>query len=106
MSQSLLPRPPGSTLFPSTTLFRSEPPEELQQSEPDPQRMREALFSAARAAVEAIARRRPLVLAIDDIHWADEGMLEDRKSKRLNSSYPSIPHAVFCLRKERHQSTK
>jgi class 3 adenylate cyclase/tetratricopeptide (TPR) repeat protein len=53
-----------------------EPPEELQQSEADPQRMREALFSAARAAVEAIARRRPLVLAIDDIHWADEGMLD------------------------------
>src|SRR3954451_24366698 len=53
-----------------------EPPEELQDSEPDPQRMREALFSAARSAVEAIARRRPLVLAIDDIHWADEGMLD------------------------------
>ncbi len=45
-------------------------------AEPDPQRMREALFSAARAAVEAIARRRTLVLAIDDIHWADEGMLD------------------------------
>jgi class 3 adenylate cyclase/tetratricopeptide (TPR) repeat protein len=53
-----------------------EPPEELQQAEADPQRMREALFSAARAVVEAIARRRPLVLAIDDIHWADEGMLD------------------------------
>ena len=45
-------------------------------SEHDPQRMREALFSAARAVVEAIARRRPLVLAIEDIHWADEGMLD------------------------------
>ncbi len=53
-----------------------EPPEGLQPSEEDPQRMREALFSAARAAVEGIARRRPLVLAIDDIHWADEGMLD------------------------------
>jgi predicted ATPase/class 3 adenylate cyclase len=53
-----------------------EPPEELRQAEPDPQRMREALFSAARAVVEGIARRRPLVLAIDDIHWADEGMLD------------------------------
>ena len=42
----------------------------------DPQRMREALFSAARAVIEAIAQRRPLVLAIDDIHWADEGMLD------------------------------
>jgi class 3 adenylate cyclase/tetratricopeptide (TPR) repeat protein/type II secretory pathway predicted ATPase ExeA len=51
-------------------------PEEFQQVEADPQRMREALFSAARAVVEAIARRRPLVLAIDDIHWADEGMLD------------------------------
>ena len=53
-----------------------EPPEELQPSEENPQRMREALFSAARAVVEGIARRRPLVLAIDDIHWADEGMLD------------------------------
>ena len=53
-----------------------EPPEELRPSEEDPQRMREALFSAARAVVEAIARRKPLVLAIDDIHWADEGMLD------------------------------
>jgi class 3 adenylate cyclase/tetratricopeptide (TPR) repeat protein/Cdc6-like AAA superfamily ATPase len=53
-----------------------EAPEELQQAEADPQRMREALFSAARSAVEALARRRPLVLAIDDIHWADEGMLD------------------------------
>jgi len=53
-----------------------EPPEELRAAEPDPQRMREALFSAARAVIEAIARRRTLVLAIDDIHWADEGMLD------------------------------
>ncbi|HKH22641.1 MAG TPA: adenylate/guanylate cyclase domain-containing protein, partial [Solirubrobacterales bacterium] len=53
-----------------------ETPEELQQAEPDPQRMREALFSAARSVVEAIAKRRSLVLAIDDIHWADEGMLD------------------------------
>jgi class 3 adenylate cyclase/tetratricopeptide (TPR) repeat protein/ribosomal protein L40E len=53
-----------------------EPPKELRQVEPDPQRMREALFSAARSVVEAIARQRSLVLAIDDIHWADEGMLD------------------------------
>ena len=38
--------------------------------------MREALFSAARAVVEALAPARPLVLAIEDIHWADEGMLD------------------------------
>jgi class 3 adenylate cyclase/tetratricopeptide (TPR) repeat protein len=54
-----------------------EPPEEAMPADvDDPQRMREALFSAARAVVEAIAQRRELVLAIDDIHWADEGMLD------------------------------
>jgi adenylate cyclase len=53
-----------------------EAPEGLRGPESDPQRMREELFSAARAVVEAIGRRRPLVIAIDDIHWADEGMLD------------------------------
>ncbi len=54
-----------------------ETPEEAQPADADdPQRMREALFSAARGVMEGIAMRRPLVLAIDDIHWADEGMLD------------------------------
>jgi class 3 adenylate cyclase/tetratricopeptide (TPR) repeat protein len=53
-----------------------EPPEASVPSDDDPQRMREAMFSAARAVIEAIARRRTLVLTIDDIHWADEGMLD------------------------------
>jgi class 3 adenylate cyclase/tetratricopeptide (TPR) repeat protein len=53
-----------------------DPPEELRPSEEDPQRMREALFSAARAVIEGMARHRPLVLGVDDIHWADEGMLD------------------------------
>jgi class 3 adenylate cyclase/tetratricopeptide (TPR) repeat protein len=54
-----------------------DPPEGMEPADADdPQRMREALFSAARAVIEAIARRRPLVLALDDIHWADEGMLD------------------------------
>ena len=74
-----------------------EPPEELQPSEDDPQRMREALFSAARAAVEAIARRRPLVLAIDDIHWADEGMLDliDHLTRWVRS-----PLLLVCLTRD------
>jgi class 3 adenylate cyclase/tetratricopeptide (TPR) repeat protein len=53
-----------------------EAPPEAPQPDDDPQRMREAMFSAARATIEALALRRPLVLAIDDIHWADEGMLD------------------------------
>jgi class 3 adenylate cyclase len=42
----------------------------------DPQRLRESLFAAIRAVIEASAERRPLVLAFEDIHWADDGMLD------------------------------
>jgi class 3 adenylate cyclase/tetratricopeptide (TPR) repeat protein len=42
----------------------------------DPQRVRESFFSAVRSVIEAMALRQPLVLAFEDIHWADDGMLE------------------------------
>ncbi|MGH2951755.1 MAG: AAA family ATPase, partial [Solirubrobacterales bacterium] len=42
----------------------------------DPQQMRDRLFSTVRSLVEAASRQHPLVLAIEDIHWADEGMLD------------------------------
>ena len=42
----------------------------------DPERAREAFFSALRSGIEALARLHPLVLAFEDIHWADEGMLD------------------------------
>ncbi len=42
----------------------------------DPQRMRESFFSAVRSCIEAMAMRNPLVLAFEDIHWADHGMLD------------------------------
>jgi len=42
----------------------------------DPQQMRERLFSAVRALVEAASRHEPLIFAVEDIHWADEGMLD------------------------------
>ena len=42
----------------------------------DPQRVRESFFSAVRSVVEAMALQRPLVLAFEDIHWADDGMLD------------------------------
>ncbi len=42
----------------------------------DPQQVRARLFSAVRTLVEAAGRERPVVFAIEDIHWADEGMLD------------------------------
>src|ERR671910_643838 len=51
-------------------------PAELVPEEDDPERMREAFLSALRRGIEAIATRRPLVIAFEDIHWADHGMLD------------------------------
>ena len=42
----------------------------------DPQQMRERLFSGVRTLIEAASRRQPLIFAVEDIHWADEGMLD------------------------------
>ncbi|MGZ5323355.1 MAG: AAA family ATPase [Solirubrobacterales bacterium] len=52
------------------------PPEAVLGDGDDPERTRDALFSAARAVIEGMTRRRPLVLAFDDVHWADEAMLD------------------------------
>jgi class 3 adenylate cyclase/tetratricopeptide (TPR) repeat protein len=49
---------------------------EVDAVDDDPQRMRENFFSAVRSVIEAMARRRPLVLGFEDIHWADGGMLD------------------------------
>jgi class 3 adenylate cyclase/tetratricopeptide (TPR) repeat protein len=54
-----------------------EPPEGAREvADDDPQRAREAFFSAVRSCVEGMALERPLVLAFEDIHWADGGMLD------------------------------
>ncbi len=58
-------------------LLGIEAPDEPSPSEElDAQRAREAFFAAVRSCVEGLARERPLVLVWEDIHWADEGMLD------------------------------
>ena len=57
-------------------LLGVEVPPELAPMEDDPERMREAFLSALRRGIEAIALRRPFVIAFEDIHWADDGMLD------------------------------
>ncbi|HEX2232098.1 MAG TPA: adenylate/guanylate cyclase domain-containing protein [Thermoleophilaceae bacterium] len=52
------------------------PPELAAVEGDDPERVREAFFSALRQGIEALARKHPLVLAFEDIHWADAGMLD------------------------------
>src|SRR3712207_7056371 len=91
----MIRRPPRSTLFPYTTLFRSEGA----GAHPPPRRgrgggrrtAREALGAsggggeAPRGARRAVGRLVPA----------------DRKSTRLNSSHANISYAVFCLKKKR-----
>jgi class 3 adenylate cyclase/tetratricopeptide (TPR) repeat protein len=58
-------------------LLGIEPPAALAPSDSmDPQRMRELFFSVVRWMFEAMAVERPVVLAFEDIHWADDGMLD------------------------------
>src|SRR2546427_9425485 len=75
----MIRRPPRSTLFPYTTLFRSLRP----------------------AAVDLQSRGD---VVVNRHRWERRGSLEDRKSTRLNSSHSQISYAVFCLKKKNPRS--
>src|SRR5688572_32696644 len=81
----MLRRPPRSTLFPYTTLFRSQ----IQRLE---------RHSAARRCERAHDHYRQRVRRHQ---LFEEG--EDRKSTRLNSSHSQISYAVFCLKKKKNK---
>src|SRR3712207_6870552 len=86
----MIRRPPRSTLFPYTTLFRSP----RLPVEPDPRlRPRDPPRRALRVAL-APRRRRP-----DGRDRRVRPLPRDRKSTRLNSSHANISYAVFCLKK-------
>src|SRR5690348_18070731 len=80
----MIRRPPRSTLFPYTTLFRSRVEAVARRPHPHPHR-RLRLPTTTRPLRRARSRR---------------GLGSDRKSTRLNSSHPSISYAVFCLKKK------
>src|SRR5689334_24694964 len=85
----MLRRPPRSTLFPYTTLFRSR------VSNP-------SSFSGIagtlleKAEIEAGMERAVTAVLGERLQW-----MLDRKSTRLNSSHSSISYAVFCLKKKK-----
>src|SRR5438270_6104117 len=78
----MIRRPPRSTLFPYTTLFRS---------------LGQGLFAAH--------GQHGMAESDDDAKepecFCNVGVLEDRKSTRLNSSHSQISYAVFCLKKKK-----
>src|SRR5205807_8017059 len=92
----VLRRPPSSTLFPYTTLFRSR----VGHGDRG-RRRRTAARNLHQHTGMGISREfEPAVLLRDD-HC--EETLRDRKSTRLNSSHLVISYAVFCLKKKNNQ---
>src|SRR3712207_8919111 len=83
----MIRRPPRSTLFPYTTLFRSE------DAGPGPSEQIIIVTGAARAPILTAEGAKVVIEA-----RAIEG--PDRKSTRLNSSHANISYAVFCLKKK------
>src|SRR3712207_7091077 len=90
----MIRRPPRSTLFPYTTLFRSAAG---------------GTRSTRPASVEAspistgTGMCRPRFLAASSRATAGGAKASDRKSTRLNSSHANISYAVFCLKKKKQQ---
>src|SRR3712207_7007670 len=97
----MIRRPPRSTLFPYTTLFRSD---RLHVLRGRPDVLRGDVGAVERVdglgeVVQRVAARR-LVEALVAQH--DHALAADRKSTRLNSSHANISYAVFCLKKKKH----
>src|SRR3712207_7201289 len=92
----MIRRPPRSTLFPYTTLFRSHGALDLAAAREDAgERVRhrdaEVVVAVHRGRDLLQARHEPVQLAPHR---------RDRKSTRLNSSHANISYAVFCLKKK------
>src|SRR5690242_21432808 len=87
----MIRRPPRSTLFPYTTLFRSRP-QRPHQAQPPAPRHRDQHHADDERVRGVQARHRRVRVG------------RDRKSTRLNSSHMSISYAVFCLKKKKTTS--
>src|SRR5690242_21303459 len=97
----MLRRPPRSTLFPYTTLFRSARVDVVCLDKTGTLTSGEITFEDAQPLDGADAEGVRLVLgALADDPNANGTLASDRKSTRLNSSHMSISYAVFCLKKK------
>src|SRR5947209_12102900 len=90
----MIPRPPRSTLFPYTTLFRSL----------------RARCSSGTDCWDLLPTRRPVAATTEEAGQAEQvaevvpSTVVDRKSTRLNSSHANISYAVFCLKKKKNKN--
>src|SRR5687768_18283827 len=100
---SMMRRPPRSTLFPYTTLFRSVR-EACGPGRVDPDRAIELRHSREQGLEPRIVERK--IVGVGEDLYAERAEVVDgtvgldRKSTRLNSSHGYISYAVFCLKKK------
>src|SRR2546430_8054271 len=95
----MIRRPPRSTLFPYTTLFRSA---RGGRAIPGLQGDVGSVWTTGTESVEVCGRAGPEVGRIGaGVIFAIEAADVDRKSTRLNSSHSQISYAVFCLKKKK-----
>src|SRR3712207_8146535 len=92
----MIRRPPRSTLFPYTTLFRSGGP---RRGHPG----RQAARTGGRRPPRLHRAGRGRQQGGPHLPQASQAAKEDRKSTRLNSSHANISYAVFCLKKKKKQ---
>src|SRR3712207_8002487 len=95
----MIRRPPRSTLFPYTTLFRSG----------QEQRRQEAVEHDALAAPSGASHQEVRHLGEIEEYRPSRDVFpkaQDRKSTRLNSSHANISYAVFCLKKKKTSFTR
>src|SRR3712207_7421917 len=90
----MIRRPPRSTLFPYTTLFRSQTAIRFLVDDADGRRW--VVTTVGRVLFNAIV---PPAIGYQNRDMKKKA-LEDRKSTRLNSSHANISYAVFCLKKK------
>src|SRR5688572_31664523 len=94
----MIRRPPRSTLFPYTTLFRS-----LRRLQQPPERALVELSTLKTRELDAVGQgldARPKLISLRQL-LTQRAQLGDRKSTRLNSSHSQISYAVFCLKKKK-----
>src|SRR3712207_8659980 len=97
----MIRRPPRSTLFPYTTLFRSWDIEVVCWRSPYTGTSENVIRLWGRRRIHILERLIPIAKKFT-VHLLGTGMPSlDRKSTRLNSSHANISYAVFCLKKKK-----
>src|SRR3712207_8025348 len=91
----MIRRPPRSTLFPYTTLFRSVNPQGIDIKNIDTSPV--LTNNQTSANIRFISKNNPYFVNV----VSNQVNVEDRKSTRLNSSHANISYAVFCLKKNK-----